>query len=223
MQSNSSFTGKAIVAILGMSVIFVACWLVLLLTKTKADGRGTAVPDMADQGGIVRPEYAEAAKRSTTRAKADVSRRSVELSVADGRTENESNKRADNNAAPRAPSGQEIIDVQQKAFSAERSDPSWSDKASRQVVAALTEHLPEGSSLKSVECRTTMCSLQLQHKDTDSYHNFVRSTLLGADTGLWGGAFSAIITNEAQGDIRAHVFLAREGHGLPQPAPESAN
>jgi hypothetical protein len=84
----------------------------------------------------------------------------------------------------------------------------------------LTPILPEGSSIRSLQCRRTMCRVETSHKDLVSYQAFARAFVLPGDNGqpLWMGASVFNVTTPPGPNDESLVtvaYLAREG--LPEP------
>lgn len=115
----------------------------------------------------------------------------------------------------RPPNNAEVAEQFRNAFVRERVDSAWSGGASAQIREALATHLPPGTSIRELECRQTMCSVELKHKSVEDFRNTIRTMLPGGEVPLWGGALNAVITTESDGDVTGAVFIAREGHQLP--------
>ena len=107
-----------------------------------------------------------------------------------------------------------------RAFSSEKSDPTWAQQAQRTAEARLRRNLPAGVTLRAVECRTSLCRIETTHENMDVYQRFVEMAFMKMDTQVWNGAsFSTPV--EADGAERGFPvaivsYLAREGRALPQ-------
>lgn len=65
----------------------------------------------------------------------------------------------------RLPTQEQVQETVLSAYAKEENDSSWSRNAERQITAELNHELPDGSRLLSVECRTTMCYIEVSHTD----------------------------------------------------------
>jgi hypothetical protein len=103
-------------------------------------------------------------------------------------------------------------------FHAEPFDSGWAGGAQRLAAERLRETLPEGSEVRSVECRSSLCRIETSHTDGPHYQEFVRKAFLNPDTKLWnGGLFSTRLDDASQAEGRTVVvaYLARDGQGIP--------
>ncbi|NOJ96519.1 hypothetical protein HMI51_26715 [Corallococcus coralloides] len=96
------------------------------------------------------------------------------------------------------------------AFAAEPVDGDWSARASRTLDDAFRAHLPATSRVKSLECRATLCRVELVHRAQADH-----GALLMNGLRTWPG--SVFIANEAQeGDDYVVTLLAsKEGTNPP--------
>ncbi|WP_375743302.1 hypothetical protein NR800_33920 [Corallococcus interemptor] len=96
------------------------------------------------------------------------------------------------------------------AFAAEPVDGDWSARASRTLDDAFRAHLPGTSRVKSLECRATLCRVELVHRAQADHGAFLMNGLR-----TWPG--SVFIANEAQeGDDYVVTLLAsKEGTNPP--------
>ncbi len=92
------------------------------------------------------------------------------------------------------------------AFAAEAVDSSWGPEAARKLEGIVRSHLPAGSRLGGVECRSSMCEVSVTHADAKAQSDF----LMGGFHG-WPG--SLFVTGEKQehGQIAVTIIAAREG------------
>ncbi|NBD07690.1 hypothetical protein [Corallococcus silvisoli] len=96
------------------------------------------------------------------------------------------------------------------AFAEEPVDGDWSARAARTLDDAFREHLPATSRVKSLECRATLCRVELVHRAAADHGAFLMSGLR-----TWRG--SVFIAREAQeGDDYVVTLLAsKEGTNPP--------
>jgi hypothetical protein len=99
----------------------------------------------------------------------------------------------------------------------EQKDPNWSADTEKNVSATFSKKLEEGSLLQSLECRSTMCLVELHHRSLQQFQRFVNDALMYSDlkSRFWGPASALVVDTEASGGVSAVVTLAREGHELP--------
>lgn len=109
--------------------------------------------------------------------------------------------------------GEQVLPVDEEMRRAERAlaseavDSAWAGQAALSVERTLDKLIPAGSSLQSLQCRTTRCRLELRMRDEPSLESFQREALHGADV-LWSGRM--MMTREARPDgsitIVAHLM-----------------
>lgn len=117
---------------------------------------------------------------------------------------------------PRPLASTEVRDRLEGKFSQEHAEPTWSAAAQRLAETRLPGTLPPSSSLRSVDCRASMCRIETSHQDLDHYRQFVHKAFLTPDTHLWnGGFFSTLIDDPGSGTVVAVAFLGRDGVALP--------
>jgi hypothetical protein len=90
----------------------------------------------------------------------------------------------------------------------------WSQEASRQLTATILEHLPGGSRLKSLDCRSTMCRVEIAHRDQAAHGPFLRQGFT-----RWPGSIFVAGEQEDAGELIVTLLAAREGTELPLMGP----
>jgi hypothetical protein len=103
------------------------------------------------------------------------------------------------------------IDVIEEAIMAEDPDPDWAQAAVDELDGAYQGEEMAGAEFVSVECRTTMCRMELALTGTKTAEETFRSL---ADLAPWEGQGFVQIEDGELGQVV--VYLAREGHSLPQ-------
>lgn len=117
---------------------------------------------------------------------------------------------------PRPLEPTEVRDRLEGRFSQERAEPKWSTEAQQLAETRLPATLPPSSSLRSVDCRGSMCRIETSHQDLEHYRQFVHKAFLTPATHLWnGGFFSTLIDDPGSGTMVAVAFLGRDGEALP--------
>jgi hypothetical protein len=99
----------------------------------------------------------------------------------------------------------------QQATFAEAKDPAWDSQAEAEI-RKLDDMFP-GSSVRTTECRTTMCYIDVVHDDMAAFSNWsMRAALEPSE------AFASRLVirfAEPDGKVSSKVFLARKGKELP--------
>ena len=103
------------------------------------------------------------------------------------------------------------IDLLEVTVLAEAPDPVWTSAAERSLQSVFQREEKAGFHLVQTECRTTLCRLELSLDGSvspeESFHSLVQMM-------PWQGqAFIRIEDGEGGAVV---VYLAREGHALPQ-------
>ena len=99
----------------------------------------------------------------------------------------------------------------QQATFAEAKDPAWDSQAETEI-RKLDGMFP-GSKVRTTECRTTMCYIDVVHDDMAAFSNWsMRAALEPSE------AFASRLVirfAEPDGKVSSKVFLARKGKELP--------
>jgi hypothetical protein len=107
----------------------------------------------------------------------------------------------------------------QQAFSLEPVDRDWSSSAQAKLQEAVSALMPKTSQVVSLECRTSLCRVQVRHRNLDDYRSFTQDAYLKGDTHIWNGQmFSTLVGDPTNDGVMTVAFLAREGHLLPSMA-----
>jgi hypothetical protein len=113
----------------------------------------------------------------------------------------------------------EIRDQLEAKFLQERGGGGeWTVEAQRAARTKLFAAMPETSTLRSVECRASMCRIETTHKDLDHYQQFMMSAFMSPTTKVGnGGVFSAPTISTDGGEVTAVSYLARDGEPIEFP------
>lgn len=95
----------------------------------------------------------------------------------------------------------------------ERTDPRWSGPATAQIQAAFAEGGLAGSTLRNAACQTTLCRVEVDHRDALALDRFLGefSARLGWNT----HSYAQTLTHE-DGSATLVLYLSREGYRLPR-------
>ncbi len=96
------------------------------------------------------------------------------------------------------------------AYAHESTDPAWSREASRLLDTTVRKHLPEGSRLRSLECRSTMCQVEVTHTSLEAQSAFLMEGFTG-----WPGSIFVAGENKHSGELTMTLMAARKGTDLP--------
>jgi hypothetical protein len=123
-------------------------------------------------------------------------------------------------AAPSHYSAPVMRDAYEIAFLGQHVDSQWTGQSLREARNKLTTALPEGSALRSFECRETLCRVETSHADLARYHAFVKTAFRNQATRLWNAPGFSTLADDASDSTRAGAlvtvsYIAREGHELP--------
>lgn len=111
---------------------------------------------------------------------------------------------------------QGMADQLEAAFFHEGLDREWAEPARRTLQEKTVSLLPVGSSIRSLECQSTLCRVELVHDTNESYRQFQRRHL--QEGPLWKGASVTRTEKGArEGEFLTVSYFAREGHALPLP------
>jgi len=110
-----------------------------------------------------------------------------------------------------------ISDMMEAAFVGEVADPSWARDAHKTVATAFTNELPDGSRIKSIDCRSTLCRIETIHDNHERATEFIGRVVADPAKRPWNGSFAAgpIAENPAGGLVTLVTYLMREGAELP--------
>lgn len=92
------------------------------------------------------------------------------------------------------------------AYAKEAPDATWSRDAERKLDAVVRPHLPSGSRLSALECRNTMCRVEVVHSDPSAEATFLMEAFRG-----WPGSRFVAGEKEDHGALLITIIAAREG------------
>jgi hypothetical protein len=102
-------------------------------------------------------------------------------------------------------------------FAAETVDREWAPDARRDLSNQVAALLPQASSVRDVDCRSSMCRVELVVASAAVSDQFMRQAFLGPERTVWrGGAFMEPAQPNPDGSMGVVLYLAREGAGFPE-------
>jgi hypothetical protein len=108
-----------------------------------------------------------------------------------------------------APSREDELAHIQAVFAREADDPAWDPESD--LHDKLEGILPAGSTLRSLECRSSMCRLDMTHVDMESYQEFATDFLLAHTRPLWPGpSLFDLSSAPDKGEVIVVGYLGRD-------------
>ncbi len=96
------------------------------------------------------------------------------------------------------------------AFTQEVADAEWSSDAAQELETIVRGRLPAGSRLGSVDCRTTMCQIEVAHADERAAQAFLMDGF-----GDWPGSRFVAGQRQEAGEQVVTIIASRQGHEPP--------
>ena len=96
------------------------------------------------------------------------------------------------------------------SFETQSADIGWATDARDSIHRALHSSAPEGTHATQVECRATLCRLELWHEDTGNIGDFVRRFPSLVDHLMPRLAISQ--SGRDDGTVDMTIYLMRDGH-----------
>jgi len=180
----------------------------------KARSPGAAEPG----GGALRAEVSamrgavQQLGRTNASLQRDLDRAAAERAAADAAREAASETARVEAEDPTAPDREasEMASRSDAKLRGEPVDKGWSREKHEQIAAFFARPPLTGTKLEAVDCRTTMCRVQLAHASNDDRKRFIQSfSDLAGPTGM---VFAHI---EAADDLEIEVYVTRDGVALP--------
>jgi len=106
-------------------------------------------------------------------------------------------------------------EANEAALQSETADTAWSGEAHDLITSAFATQDLTAASVADVECRATLCRVEVTHKNPQARAVFERQFTL-AVAHLLPRAMVQAVENE-DGSTSAVFYLARDGHDFPQP------
>jgi len=100
-------------------------------------------------------------------------------------------------------------------FVQDQPDAEWAERAKTIVSEKLPSLLPEGSFVRSFDCRASFCRLETSHKDQESYWKFIKGAFADRSRQLWNAETYSVPLNDDPVDGLLVSYIARENQSLP--------
>jgi hypothetical protein len=96
------------------------------------------------------------------------------------------------------------------AFDEEPVDAAWSGRAERTLDEVMRQHLPANSRVKALDCRATLCRVELVHRSAADSGPFMRSGLR-----TWPGSVFVASETQEGSDYVVTLIASKEGTNPP--------
>lgn len=107
----------------------------------------------------------------------------------------------------------ERLQAIEAALNAEPVDPSWSEQSGTLIQRALQQKSFADAEVGQVDCRTTLCRVELSVADSDDIEDLGLRFPLAVGASLPGMTLHR--TENDDGSATAVIYLTREGHDFP--------
>ena len=106
------------------------------------------------------------------------------------------------------------------AFASETIDRFWAPDTTRELQDQLTALLPASSSLREVDCRSSLCRVEIVHPDAEASNAFIQRTFMEHKEQTWDGPGMVMPAQmNSDGTVVVAVYLGREGDSLSRISP----
>jgi hypothetical protein len=116
------------------------------------------------------------------------------------------------------PTDEERLVYASFVFESEGFDPRWANESRSTILTGLEGLATKGTRIEGVECRSSLCRVQLKHDSPDIGETFLKAFIRGkvwpSDTGL---ALRSQPDGSGKGGMT--IYLAKQGTSLPVEPP----
>ncbi len=103
-------------------------------------------------------------------------------------------------------------------FAGEAVDGTWAAAARRDLRDKVSALLPSTSSLADVDCRASMCRVELVHREAAGSQRFMQAAFFDPKDRVWSGpGFAIPAETGSDGTVTVVLYLARDGASFPMP------
>jgi hypothetical protein len=183
-----------------------AIYLLRNVQETATPAKSTRVVAAAGRGVAKLPRVADTAPQARPA-----------MAIAD-QSADAAARKLDDRAAPEPLSGDEVRAHFETAFAAERTVASNQGRAYG-VEQAVRAALPDGSSLRSVQCRGALCRIETAHTSLQEFHGFIHRAFQTSESKIASApVFAGPLANAVPGEpLIVVAYLGSEGGTLPMP------
>ncbi|WP_437677062.1 hypothetical protein [Sorangium sp. So ce131] len=115
---------------------------------------------------------------------------------------------------PTAPEPEDQVAHVEALYSGEAVDRSWAASAEQRLDEGLRRYFGEGSRMVSVDCRTSLCKVNVFHQGLSEQTAFVEKAFRAND--YWPGARMAWRQAHPDGSVTSELYFVKDGEPLPQ-------
>ncbi|MCH9697566.1 MAG: hypothetical protein K0U68_05635 [Gammaproteobacteria bacterium] len=108
----------------------------------------------------------------------------------------------------------ERIDIIKNAFQAEQTDTQWSMEITDSITSFFNSTNASGSVLSQVNCRTTLCIVEVEYENTSAMDEFDLDFQLHMASQLPQSNYATEQNDD--GSLTVTMYMAREGYEFPQ-------
>ncbi|WP_437597606.1 hypothetical protein WMF28_33540 [Sorangium sp. So ce590] len=115
---------------------------------------------------------------------------------------------------PAAPEPEDQVAHVEALYSGEPVDRSWAASAEQRLDEGLRSYFGKGSRMLSVDCRTSLCKVNVSHQGLSEQIAFVEQAFRAND--YWPGARMAWRQQNPDGSVTSELYFVKDGEPLPQ-------
>lgn len=113
-------------------------------------------------------------------------------------------------------SEEEIIQIRTENYesnlASQEIDSIWREEAHEKIESMIENQLVADSSIVSVDCRSSLCKLDLAHANEAAVDNFLEEF---PDHMAWNNESFIETEHQSDGSIRTMIYFSRDGSSLP--------
>jgi hypothetical protein len=175
-----------------------------LKDQASAQGQAMVAPYLAQAAAMVR----EAVQPASSEHTASVTPPPAQKIGPSDQTQQSNNKRGEEEAR----ANQTAVEV---AFTSEAIDRSWAPDARGELRQHLAALLPASSSLRDVDCRSSICRVEMVHANAKESGAFVQKAFMGGKDSAWNGPGMVMpVQVNSDGTVAVAVYLGRDDDSL---------
>ena len=119
--------------------------------------------------------------------------------------------RSEADPAPAAMTEAQMNETAERRFDKQTYDAGWARDAQDRLQKKIGAQLPEKSKLLRVECRETLCRVDMEFADQDALRNGLNGLLLGRVVVWDGPVLNYVLSTSADGTCVSRSFFGRPG------------
>lgn len=99
-------------------------------------------------------------------------------------------------------------------FASEPVDAAWRREATAILQRQFTAKAGPGSRVTEIDCKQSLCRVEMVHKDFDTYRDFGHATFTSSSAEWRGGAMMHVVGDREAGEVKSIAYLARPGEDI---------